>query len=204
MGRAEATAFWQEQWGTLRGDGAHRNGSPEGNAALRTSRCRIVGGRSGVRVAPVRPLQLAGVYVDPGGTQGDADSEPTGQVGRSRPRTGNASMPAERTRARNAPCAISSRARSPWKPRVGGRGDPQKCGGPDTDARPHQREHPFHTTEGKAFATERSADVATPQCAGDLVPVLCEVFARADVLEVGERRNSAPPIEAGAPPGQPD
>jgi len=204
MGRAEATALRQEQLGTLWGDGAHRNGSPLENAALRTSSCRIVSGRSAVRVAPLHPTQMAGVYADPGGFQGDAgtsrraDPEDPGRG----PETGRC-PPAERARGpRPARSAVAPTP--PWRPSVGGRGDPQKCGGPDTDARPHQRERPFHTTEGKAFATERSADAATPQRAGDLVPVLCEVFARADVLEVGGRRNSAPPIEAGAPPGQPD
>jgi hypothetical protein len=63
--------------------------------------------------------------------------------------------------------------------------------GPGTDAWPHHRERQCHITEGnQAFALERSADAGTPRRTGDLVPagqllvpVLREIFARADGVE---------------------
>ncbi len=56
-------------------------------------------------------------------------------------------------------------------------------------------ERHIHTTEGNpAFAFERSAGAATPRRSGDLVPagqllvpVMREIFAKADALEGGER-----------------
>jgi len=70
---------------------------------------------------------------------------------------------------------------------------PRNAEGPDTDARPNL-ERQVHTTEGNsAFACDPSADATGqrgtggPVPAGQLpVPVMRELFARADALEDGE------------------
>ena len=84
---------------------------------------------------------------------------------------------------------------------------PRNAEGPDTDARPCHCERQFHTTEGKAFVSERSATAGTPRRKPDLVPagellvpVLRELFARADVLDDGEaavRANKQRPGDRG-------
>jgi hypothetical protein len=70
---------------------------------------------------------------------------------------------------------------------------PRNAEGPDTDARPCHRERQFHTTEGKAFATQRSASAGTSRRIGDLVPagqllvpVMRELFAQPDALVGGD------------------
>jgi hypothetical protein len=82
----------------------------------------------------------------------------------------------------------------PDRPREAATVMPGNAEGPDTDVWPDHRERQYHhITEGRAFASERSADAGTPRRCGDLVPagqllvpVLRELFARADALVGGD------------------